>query len=68
MLEKKGIAYEMKIYPGAGHGFENDVWRDAGLRSLRFLQQHLHVDGGKNSQETTTEILRHGGIPEEKSP
>ena len=41
VLEKKGIAYEMKIYPGAGHGFENEIWRDAGLRSLRFLQQHL---------------------------
>jgi len=41
VLEKKGIPYEMKIYSGAGHGFENEVWRDAGLRSLRFLQKHL---------------------------
>jgi carboxymethylenebutenolidase len=41
VLEKKGIPYEMKIYPGAGHGFESDTWRDAGLRSLRFLQKHL---------------------------
>ena len=41
VLEKKGIPYEMKIYPGAGHGFENEVWRDAGLRTLRFLQKHL---------------------------
>jgi carboxymethylenebutenolidase len=41
VLEKKGIPYETKIYPGAGHGFEDDVWRDAGLRSLRFLQKHL---------------------------
>jgi len=23
LLEKKGIPYEMKIYPGAGHGFED---------------------------------------------
>ena len=44
VLEKKGMAYEMKIYPGAGHGFENEVWRDAGLRSLRFLQKHLQSE------------------------
>jgi carboxymethylenebutenolidase len=41
LLEEKKIAYEMKIYPGAGHGFEGDVRRDAGLRTLRFLQTHL---------------------------
>jgi len=42
LLEKKGIAYEIKIYPGAGHGFEDQtVWRDAGLRSLQFLRKYL---------------------------
>jgi dienelactone hydrolase len=41
VLEKKGIPYEMKTYPGAGHGFDSEVWRDAGLRSLQFLQKHL---------------------------
>ena len=41
LLEEKGIPYEMKIYPGAGHGFENEVWRDAGLRTLSFLQKEL---------------------------
>src|ERR1700691_3988839 len=41
LLEKKGIAYEIKIYPGAGHGFEAETWRDAGLRSLQFLQKYL---------------------------
>jgi carboxymethylenebutenolidase len=41
LLEKKGIPYEIKIYPSAGHGFEKDVWRDAGLRSLQFLQKYL---------------------------
>lgn len=41
ILEKKGIPYEMKIYPGVGHGFDNDIWRDAGMRSLQFLQKHL---------------------------
>jgi dienelactone hydrolase len=42
LMEKKGIAYEIKIYPGAGHGFEDEaIWRDAGLRSLEFLRKHL---------------------------
>ncbi len=42
LLEKKKIPYEIKIYPGAGHGFEDEViWRDAGLRSLQFLEKHL---------------------------
>jgi dienelactone hydrolase len=42
LLEKKGIAYEIKIYPGAGHGFEDQtIWRDAGERSLQFLQKYL---------------------------
>jgi carboxymethylenebutenolidase len=41
LLEEKGIAYEIKIYPGAGHGFEEEVWRDAGLRTLQFLRKQL---------------------------
>ncbi|HKM86572.1 MAG TPA: dienelactone hydrolase family protein [Terriglobales bacterium] len=42
LLEKKGIPYEIRIYAGAGHGFEDEiVWRDAGLRSLQFLQKYL---------------------------
>jgi dienelactone hydrolase len=41
LLEEKKIPYEMKVYPGAGHGFEGDVRRDAGLRTLQFLQKHL---------------------------
>ncbi len=42
LLEKKRIPYEIKIYPGAGHGFEDEIiWRDAGLRGLQFLQRHL---------------------------
>lgn len=43
LLEKKGIPYEMKIYEGEGHGFENDIWRDAGMRVLNFLQKYLAV-------------------------
>jgi carboxymethylenebutenolidase len=41
LLEKKGIRYEIKIYPGAGHGFKNGEWRDAGMRTLQFLKKHL---------------------------
>jgi len=41
ILERKKIDYQMKIYPGVGHGFSAEVWQDATLRSLAFLQQHL---------------------------
>jgi carboxymethylenebutenolidase len=41
VLEKKEIPYEMRIYPGAGHGFTGEVWRDAGMRSLAFLKKYL---------------------------
>ena len=41
VLEKRGIPYEIKIYPGAGHGFNGEVWHDAGLRTLAFLKKHL---------------------------
>jgi dienelactone hydrolase len=42
LLEKKKVAYEIKIYPGAGHGFEDQsIWQDAGRRSLQFLQKYL---------------------------
>jgi len=43
LLEKKNIPYEMRIYPGQGHVFDSETWRDAALRSLRFLQKHLLV-------------------------
>jgi len=41
LLEKKQIPYEMQIYPGVGHGFSGEVWRDAGQRTLAFLNKHL---------------------------
>jgi dienelactone hydrolase len=41
LLEKKRVPYEIKIYPGAGHGFKNGDWRDAGMRTLEFLRKHL---------------------------
>jgi carboxymethylenebutenolidase len=55
LLEKKGIPYELKIYPGAGHGFnfnssseDQTIWRDAGPRSLKFLQKHLAASKSEN--------------------
>ena len=45
LLEKKKIPYEMQIYPGVGHGFTADVWRDAGLRTLAFLNRYLAAAG-----------------------
>jgi carboxymethylenebutenolidase len=42
LLEKKGIPYEIKIYSGAGHGFEDEIWCDAGQRSLGFLRKYLN--------------------------
>jgi carboxymethylenebutenolidase len=45
LLEKKGVPYEIKIYPGAGHGFgEEEIWRDASQRSLQFLKKYLTVE------------------------
>ena len=44
LLEEKGIPYEIKIYPGAGHGFEDEIWQDAGRRSLQFLQKYLRLE------------------------
>ena len=53
LLEKKGIPYEIKIYPGAGHGFEDQtIWRDAGLRSLQFLQKYLAASETESTCET----------------
>lgn len=41
LFEEKGIPYEIQIYPGEGHGFDSEIWRDAGLRTLHFLQKYL---------------------------
>ena len=41
LLEKKNVEYEMKIYPGQGHVFDPDTWRDAAFRTLQFLQKYL---------------------------
>jgi carboxymethylenebutenolidase len=41
LWDKKKIAYELKVYPGVGHGFDAETWKDAGFRSLLFLQRYL---------------------------
>ena len=41
VLERKKIDYEIQIYPDVGHGFNGEIWRDAGLRALKFLRKHL---------------------------
>jgi carboxymethylenebutenolidase len=41
LLEKRKIPYEIQIYPGAGHGFTGEMWRDAQVRSLAFLRKYL---------------------------
>jgi len=41
LLEKKQIPYEMQIYPGVGHEFTGETWRDAGRRTLAFLNRFL---------------------------
>jgi carboxymethylenebutenolidase len=43
LLERKQIPYEIKIYPGAGHGFSGETWRDAGSRTVAFLDKYLHL-------------------------
>ncbi len=41
LLERTSTPYEMKLYPGAGHGFNGLQLLDAGQRTIRFLQRHL---------------------------
>jgi carboxymethylenebutenolidase len=55
ILEKKQIAYEMQIYPGAGHGFSGEVWRDAGLRTLAFLEKYLAARVSQEKSPHATE-------------
>ena len=46
VLERRGVAYEMQIYRGAGHGFTGETWRDAALRTLAFLKKYLGYTAG----------------------
>ncbi|PYX64104.1 MAG: hypothetical protein DMG74_14230 [Acidobacteria bacterium] len=52
VLEGKGVPYEMQIYPGIGHSFTGEIWRDAGLRTLAFLKKHL----GQSSDSSGTQV------------
>jgi carboxymethylenebutenolidase len=47
LLEKKRVPYELKIYPGVGHGFGPDIMTDAAQRTLAFLRTYL--TGGSSS-------------------
>jgi carboxymethylenebutenolidase len=41
IAERKHVPYEIKIYPGVGHGFPPEIMLDAAQRTLRFLQRYL---------------------------
>jgi carboxymethylenebutenolidase len=41
LLERTGGAYEIKLYPGAGHGFNGLQLLDAGQRTVKFLRRYL---------------------------
>src|SRR5262249_24796177 len=41
LLKAKGYPFEMKIYPGEGHGFTGAAADDAAERTLQFFEQHL---------------------------
>ncbi len=41
LLERAGTPYEMKLYPGAGHGFSGMQFLDAGQRAVKFLKKYL---------------------------
>ena len=41
LLERAGATYEIKLYPGAGHGFSVLQFLDAGQRTVQFLKKYL---------------------------
>ena len=41
VLRKKGVSYEIKVYPHQGHGFSGDALKDANERIVSFLKTHL---------------------------
>ena len=41
LLRSKGVPYEMKIYPGQGHGFTGTAVSDAEARTLAFFDRFL---------------------------
>jgi carboxymethylenebutenolidase len=42
LLKSREVPHEMKIYPGAAHGFRGIDMLDAAQRTYFFLKQHLH--------------------------
>ncbi len=44
-LRAKRLPYEIKIYPGQGHGFHGRAFDDVRQRSQRFLDRHLKGAG-----------------------
>ncbi|HEY1264534.1 MAG TPA: dienelactone hydrolase family protein [Terriglobales bacterium] len=59
-LEKRSVAYEIKVYPGVGHSFSGEAWRDAQSRALAFLRKYLS-DGDGPSQGTFQPATRISG-------
>ncbi len=41
LLRQQNVPYEIKVYPGQGHGFRGTAEEDATQRSLAFLNRHL---------------------------
>jgi carboxymethylenebutenolidase len=47
VLERKNIPHEIQVYPGVGHGFDGEVWKDARARTLAFLNKYLVANDGR---------------------
>ncbi len=48
VLKAKSVPYEMKIYPGQGHGFRGPAEDDAVRRAVEFLKSHLAPNSEKH--------------------
>jgi dienelactone hydrolase len=44
LLKEQGATYDIKVYPGQGHGFRGLAEEDATARVLAFLRRHLPTD------------------------
>ncbi len=44
-LKAKQRVYEIKIYPGQGHGFKGEALTDATRRTKTFLDRYLKEEG-----------------------
>jgi carboxymethylenebutenolidase len=52
ILQAAGVSYEMKIYPGADHGFRGDDGEDARRRTVQFFGTHLQPARGAAGAST----------------